>query len=353
MDGFSFNGIHCSEFGIGYIPSPANRMLDEPQYNQIEKNVTGCAGGYYYGNNVEIREFELECYVESISTETFERILQWIHRDTKGRLIFDDRPYVYYDVVPWKKPQGKIYPTGNDNQLGMESTLFSGTITFYFKAYDPFGKMTHVFYDGQDADGAYIGTGILPQDEMPPMIEAHVGDYLVYNPGTEQANTVIRIAGKAPEGVVIRNYTNGTVCTLLSLPSGDDYLEIDSEAGSIKQLPSSPDEFAFEYHDLGYITLSPCTPYQRNITISYTSGSNVISNQVGLFTGNWGGRYLRLDGNWVRIIRVQDPWHAVINIQMKNTGAESTMAATMNQISIEGNNVELTKFELDYTPRVR
>lgn len=33
MDGFSFNGVHCSEFGIGYIPSPAKRMLDEPEYS--------------------------------------------------------------------------------------------------------------------------------------------------------------------------------------------------------------------------------------------------------------------------------------------------------------------------------
>ena len=145
--------------------------------------------------------------------ETFEKMLQWIHRDVRGRLIFDNRPFVYYDVFPWKKPEGKIYPTGNTNESSVDTTLWSGTMTLFFKAYEPFGKMLYKAYDQYDLEGAGIGTGIVAQTDMPPAIQPSVGDYLVYNPGTETANTVIRIAGSAPNGVMIRNYTNGTACS--------------------------------------------------------------------------------------------------------------------------------------------
>lgn len=70
MDGFSFCGIHCSEFGIGYIPSPAKRMLSTPGFKPIEESVPYRPGGYWYGNQVETRTFALECYFEEIDIET-------------------------------------------------------------------------------------------------------------------------------------------------------------------------------------------------------------------------------------------------------------------------------------------
>ena len=32
MEGFSYCGTHCSEFGIRYIPSAENRMLNMPDF---------------------------------------------------------------------------------------------------------------------------------------------------------------------------------------------------------------------------------------------------------------------------------------------------------------------------------
>lgn len=58
MEGFSFNGVHCSEFGIHYIPDAVDRVPIMPEYKQIENTVTGRHGGYYYGNQVEPLEFE-------------------------------------------------------------------------------------------------------------------------------------------------------------------------------------------------------------------------------------------------------------------------------------------------------
>ena len=119
------------------------------------------------------------------------------------------------------------------------------------------------------------------------------------------------------------------------------------------QLPSSPDEFVFEYHDLGYITLAPCTPYKRDIVTGYTRDSNVITNKAVNFTEEWVGKYILLNGRWVRVIHITDAGHAVINEYMGKTGTDTTMLVTMNQIAIEGEDVTLTKFELDYVPLVR
>lgn len=353
MDGFSFNGTHCSEFGIGYIPAPANRMLGVPEYSQIEETVTGRHGGYNHGNQVKIREFKLECYIEGASIETFERMYQWIHRDQAGKLIFDDRPFVYYNVYPSQKPTGKLYPSSDSCNSYNKDKLWSGTLTLYFKAFEPFGYMNYTSYEGYDIDGASMYCGIIESHEMPPKIEPSVGDYLVYNPGTEVADTVIRISGTAPEGVSIVNYTTGDKCVLLTLPPDPDYLELDSQSGSVQQLPSKSESFAFEYHDEGFIRLAPCTPYKKGIAITYKSDSNIVEMQGCTFDESWIGKYIRINGEWKRITYIQDDSHAVVNQLMNASGTDQTMAVVMNQISIEGTDVELTTFEIEYVPRVR
>lgn len=71
--------------------------------------MTSRPGGYWYGNQIDIREFVLECYFEEVDIETYEQMLLWLHREKEGKLIFDDRPYVYYEARPAKVVEGKVY----------------------------------------------------------------------------------------------------------------------------------------------------------------------------------------------------------------------------------------------------
>lgn len=84
MDGFTFNDKHSSEFGLWYIPSPANRFLDTPSFELRDTTVTGRHGGYYYGEQIGIREFSLECFFEDINMSTFERAIGWIKHGEQG-----------------------------------------------------------------------------------------------------------------------------------------------------------------------------------------------------------------------------------------------------------------------------
>lgn len=258
---------------------------------------------------------------------------------------------MYYEVRPAKNPTGKLYPTST--MLGNTGDLWSGTLSIFFKAYKPFGCMTYTSYEEYDLDGAGKHCGILPSAEMPSAVEASVGNYLIYNPGTETCDTVIRIAGSAPNGITITNATTNDKCILHQLPTGSDYLEIDSDAGSIQQLPSYPDDYAFEYHDDGYIRLASYLPRYDNVIATHESGSNEITVSGVELNDGFVGKYIRLAGGWYRIIYVRDNKNAVVNQFLTDSGKDETMIVTMNEIIVEGDGAELTKLEIEYTPLVR
>lgn len=65
--------------------------------------------------------------------------------------------------------------------------------------------------------GEAEATGILPDAMMPPAPVAAGGSFLIYNPGTERAQTVIRVTGDAGDGVVVRNFTTGQRCKIVNL----------------------------------------------------------------------------------------------------------------------------------------
>lgn len=354
-DGFSYRGVHCSAFGVGYIPGAKNRLLASASFSPIEETVTGKAGGYHYGSKVDIREFELPCFVEDVTIDMLERMLQWLGRDSYGKLIFDDRPEVYYMVSPSSIVVTEIYPEHEDCH---GEDVYSGTLTIHFKAYEPFGCLDHATYADGEEDGAVKHCGILPESmtPMPYMTLARDSlgmDILCYNPGTEMTDTILRIGGDTQEPITIENATTGDVCKIYSLPLAPDYLELDSGCGSVRQMPSKPDGFAFERHNYGFIRLAPCTPYHRDVYVSYSEGSNEIAFQDLILLEEDVGRYVFLGGEWRRIIYVSDQNHAVINVNMPSSGTESTAVVRMNEITVSGDMDKVTQFDIAFVPRVR
>jgi len=66
MWGFSYRSRHCSEFGIQYAPKDVQRHTQIAPFETFGKEVPGKHGGYYYGNRVKPREFEMPCLVDGI-----------------------------------------------------------------------------------------------------------------------------------------------------------------------------------------------------------------------------------------------------------------------------------------------
>lgn len=325
-------------------------MMDIPDFELIESAASWRDGGYYYGKRYKTREFTLECYFESINHETFESMMQWLSPGVQGRQAFDDRPFVYYDAVVWKKPTGKVYCHGDSDRI---ETTYSGTMSIFFKAYNPFGKLDYVTYENYDMDGCEMFCGMIEQSMMPPNPDTDSRNFLIYNPGTIKSDLLIRIGGKAPNGLKIVNETTGEQCVLLGLPDSNDYLEIDSETGSVKSLPTLANGFAFEFHDSGYIRLAPSCPYDRNVSVVYDGGSNDIFFPAFCVDESYIGRYIYIDEAWRKIVGIRDDNTAIVLTQPARSGAEDTMIACMNNISIFGEGIELTKLEFSYIPYVR
>lgn len=344
MDGFKYNGRHCSEFGVWYVPDAKDLWVNSPDYDVTSTKVKGRAGSYYYTNEAKERTFTLSCFFEDITWFDREQIRHWIDRKTSGELVFDRKPFVYYNVRPTKQDTGKVYVTRGATD---QENLYSGTFTITFTAFEPFGYMTYKSFNTYDDDNASIFCGILDTSEMPATPTTSSRDFQIYNCGTEEADTTITIGGTAASGLTITNGTNNTVCSQVSLPP-TDYLVIDSAKGTVRYGSS----LAFQYHNDGFIRLAPYLPDKRDIVVSYTSGSNYLSVLSEVADSTWVGRYVRINNEWVKIIYVNASGVVTLQKNMGASGIETTRLVTMNEISITGTNQSLSTLSFDYVPRI-
>ena len=198
-------------------------------------------------------------------------------------------------------------------------------------------------------------TGILPAALKPASPTASSTNFLIYNPGTETAHTLLRIAGDVGEnGLLIRNFTTGQRCAIKDLKDNSllpsACLELDSRKGQTRIALGEETKLAYPFHEEGYITLAPCTPFVRALEVGHVQGSNQATSQGG-FLPHMKGQYLYL-GRWLRIQQVTDASHAILSGNAASTGTTLTPVATMNEIELSGT-VQLTRFDIEVFPRVR
>lgn len=232
---------------------------------------------------------------------------------------------------------------------------YSGTFTANFICYDPFARMRLKSDDGSCDARTLARTGLLPAAMTPTPPSASSTSFLLYNPGTERAHTVLRIAGNVGDGMLIRNLTTGQRCKIVTLTDESllpgAHLELDSRMGQTRIALGDSCELAFAMHDEGYIELDPCTPFERSIAISHTENSNIITSEE-LFLPYMAGQFLYLDG-WKKIRQITDAHSAILSDKATSSGTAAVPIVTMNEIEISGENLALTMLEVDYTPRVR
>lgn len=111
---------------------------------------------------------------------------------------------------------------------------------------------------------------------------------------------------------------------------------------------------AFEYHVDGYLDIASCQPYDRDVAATTTAGSASVSIQGIVLDESYVGRYIYLEDAWHRILYVRDNGQTIeIDSSMTQAATAITMIAVMNRIELEGDNMSLTSFELEFTPMLR
>lgn len=346
MEGFQYNGIHCSEYNVWYVPDASDRWFASPEFETYEGEVSKKAGGYWYGRRTKIRSFKLKCYYEDIDLETREDIRNWLEADEEAELIFDSRPCAIYYVRPSNIVQGEEYTTLADNLC----PLYSGTFEVTFTAYKPYGFLKEKYYTDIDVDNASIICGMLEENEMPALPTTSSRSFMLYNCGTITCDTIQRIGGSG-EDIIIENETNGTKCALESLPS-EGYLEIDSELGIIKVVNNGTGVIDYSYHDEGFMTLAPYLPRRNDIVVQTISGSSNVMMVNSSPRKSDVGRYIYLDDSWKKISGIGQGNVFTIDSAASFTGVVKTKIVTMNDITITGTNLSLNKLEIDYKPMV-
>lgn len=230
-----------------------------------------------------------------------------------------------------------------------EGTRYSGTFTATFTCYDPFGRMLKTALDTEPYESELSETGMLSAEMIPEAPTEDSSFFLLYNPGTEVGHSIIRLTGDVGEdGLLIRNLTTGQKCKVVNLKADSllegACLELDSEKCQTRIALGDETELAFPFHDEGYITLAPCLPFVRSITVSHTAGGNIVTSD-GAFASHMKGQYLYLDG-WKCIRQVTDANTAILSEAVNGIGATETPVVTMNEIEITGGE-GLTRFEVE------
>lgn len=95
--GFSFNERHSSEFNI-YPVSDGSRYQDSlvPSPIDYSEQITGGIGSYYFGSDMDVKEFPLSIAYDNLSEKQIREMRKWLAPDSVGELIFDERPYKSY-----------------------------------------------------------------------------------------------------------------------------------------------------------------------------------------------------------------------------------------------------------------
>lgn len=154
--GFTFNGIHSSQFGLYSVTSGgryARQML--PNSEDITLSVEGGNGSYFFGSKDKEKTFKLDLAFMDMTEQEYIEMITWLRADGVPKsLILDERPYVQYYVKLSKEPQIKFVPFDYENF----GRIYKGELELEFKAYDPYGYSVHKFLNEYvDEDPYSIG----------------------------------------------------------------------------------------------------------------------------------------------------------------------------------------------------
>ena len=355
MLGFTYNGQHSSKMKVGYAPKDRARGEIMANYDVLDSERNWVPGGDWLGEHAKSRTMELECWYEYLTDRERNEIARWLDRRTAGWLIFDERPHARYYVRPTKAIEPRDYPSNVGGRI-----LHSGLFTITFTAYWPFAELLYTTNDNAPIE-ALNEVDLLPESMVPASVHVDGGTlyntlFVVYNPGTEQGHSIIRFAGSTGSGdLTITNSTTGDVCKIKAgtTTSNDDYYEIDSKNMRFELVHNGVHSLAWDKHEGGYIEFAPNRIKRDNITISRTSGSNVITGN-GIFESDMVGDYIYYNATWNRITAYTDENTVTCVANASATGSMQSKVISVNRMQVtKANDANVTLLSVECKPEVR
>ena len=141
--GFTFDGHHSSEFGL-LVVSDGDRYHQSlsPNFSDTVLTVPGKNGGYYFGTQLQMKDFTIRCAFSEMTTHMLHKIQNWLYPNKVGWLVFDETPYKKYRVKisnvsePTYLPFDEFYEAKG---YKFQKEILKGEINFNFFSFDEYG----------------------------------------------------------------------------------------------------------------------------------------------------------------------------------------------------------------------
>lgn len=161
--GFTFDGRHSSEFGL-LVVSDGSRYHQNlsSEFSDTVLQVSGRNGGYYFGTQLGMRDFSIDCVFDDMTTKTLLEMQRWLYPNKVGWLVFDETPYKKYLV----KISGIISPSfvpfdKNEDIKGYKfrREIIKGEVNIPFFSFEEYG------YENNDYDLPSITTNSIIEQQ--------------------------------------------------------------------------------------------------------------------------------------------------------------------------------------------
>ena len=224
MNGFSFNGINCSHFGV-YTKSKSRPVL--PQTNDNYLQVPGKPGTYLFSGELTDRMIQVECWTTSDTLE----LMQLKMRDIAKWLYTTDKQYLSFDDENTKSYLAKVEGVVNKKQT------------------NKYAEFTVVFRCEPLAYGGYIETDFISDTVT------------ISNTGTYEALPSFEVTFIAPASE-IKIQLGSNFIRIIKEFILNDILEINTANGAVL---------------LNGQRILDCLDWQNSIFFSLPTGENIIN----------------------------------------------------------------------------
>ena len=171
--GFTFAGHHSSEFGL-LVVSDGSRYHQNlfSSFNDTVTSVPGKSGGYYFGTQLGMRDFDIECVFDNITTHTRNKIQEWLYPNRVSWLVFDEMPYKKYLVKVSQIPNFSYIPFDKYLQKGnynLRQDILKGELSISFFSFEEYGIENEKYeipsvVENQLVGQEVIDSGLIPEN---------------------------------------------------------------------------------------------------------------------------------------------------------------------------------------------
>ena len=236
--GFTFDGHHSSEFEL-LVVTDGDRYHQSlsPNFSDTVLTVPGKNGGYYFGTQLQMRDFTIRCAFDNMTSHMLHKIQNWLYPNKIGWLVFDETPYKKYKVKISSVSEPTFLPFDDYHYMKniiFQKEILKGEMVINFFSFDEYGYENEEYeipqinlnniIKQQDLDSGlipynYSHDGIcFPHEYLPEISNKTNFNFYIYNAGNGIANADFYFT--TTKGQILEN----NPLTIFNYENGESYI---------------------------------------------------------------------------------------------------------------------------------